>query len=176
MYIAEEKRKNNIAEYIIYMFHIEDVIRSLNLDIQLIEKHIIDPFNLPYNEKRDMREWYSSLIHLLKENKLNKNGHNPFLKALMDELNDLHLHLLSDPEEKQYIDLYLGAKAGIQELVNKSDNTGKHEIEICLEGLYGLMLLRLSKKEVYPETDKAFKLISKMLSLLSAKYKIIKSS
>lgn len=175
MLIAEEKRKNNIAEYLIYMFHIEDIIRSLNFDIELIEKHVINTFNLSYGEKRDMREWYLSLIHLLKKNKLDKSGHYPFLQNLINELNDLHIDLLSNPEEKQYAELYSRAREGIMELREKSGNNDKHEIEICLEGLYGLMLLRLAKKKINPETETAFGLISKMLAYLSAKYNLIRT-
>ncbi|MDE7144362.1 MAG: DUF4924 family protein, partial [Muribaculaceae bacterium] len=33
MIIASEKRKNNIAEYLLYMWQIEDIIRANNLDI-----------------------------------------------------------------------------------------------------------------------------------------------
>lgn len=173
MYIAEDKRKNNIAEYVIYMFHIEDIIRSMNFDIQLIEKYIIETCNLPYNEKRDMREWYSALINILKDNNLQKSGHNPFLKNIINELNELHIRLLSNPDEYLYNDLYIKARPGITELSAKSGHTEKHEIEICFEGLYGLMLLRLTKKEINPETEKAFGLISKMLAFLSSKYKQI---
>jgi len=173
MFVAEEKRKNNIAEYLIYMFQVEDIIRGMNFDINQIEEHIIGQYKLPYSDKRDLREWYSSLIYILQENNLQKSGHCPLLKTIMHELNDLHIRILSSPEEVMYQTLFQKAKPYIQELADKAGNREKHAIEICLEGLYGLLLLRLSKKHINPETEKAFKLISKMLAYLSAKYKLI---
>ena len=173
MYIAEEKRKNNIAEYLIYMFQVEDSIRSMNFDIEKIETHIIVKYNLSYSDKRDIREWYLSLIGILRENNLLKSGHNPLLRNIMSELNDLHIRLISNPDEGLYQQVYQEAKPVIRELTRRSGNPEKHEIEICLDGLYGLFLLRLAGKPINPETEKAFGLISKLLSLLSARYKLV---
>ena len=36
MFVAQEKRKANIAEYIIYMWQVEDMIRALKLDMTRI--------------------------------------------------------------------------------------------------------------------------------------------
>ena len=38
MFIASQKRKENIAEYLLYMWQIEDMIRANNLDIDKIRK------------------------------------------------------------------------------------------------------------------------------------------
>ena len=46
MYIASQKRKENIAEYLLYMWQIEDLIRANNMDMNLIEKNIIEPSRL----------------------------------------------------------------------------------------------------------------------------------
>jgi len=173
MFTAQEKRKTNIAEYLIYMFQVEDIIRSMDFDIDRIEKNVIAHYKLPYHDKRSLREWYSSLIYLLKSGKLEKSGHHPLLKNIMEEMNDLHTRLLSDPAEKEYGILYKDATPAINDLKRKTPGNGKHEIEICLDGLYGLLLLRLSKKQISPETEKAFRFISKMLAYLSAKFKLI---
>ena len=44
MYIASQKHKENIAEYLLYMWQIEDIIRANGLDIEKIEKNVIDKF------------------------------------------------------------------------------------------------------------------------------------
>ena len=49
MIIASQKKKENIAEYLLYMWQIEDIIRAYGLDIDQIQKHII---NSPRNKKR----------------------------------------------------------------------------------------------------------------------------
>ena len=38
MIIAQEKRKTNITEYIIYLWQVEDMIRALNLDMDKIKQ------------------------------------------------------------------------------------------------------------------------------------------
>lgn len=55
MYTASQKRKENIAEYLLYMWQIEDLIRANNLDIDKIRSSIIDLYDLPREEKRDGR-------------------------------------------------------------------------------------------------------------------------
>ena len=38
MIIAKEKRENNIAEYLLYMWQVEDIIRACKYDIALIKE------------------------------------------------------------------------------------------------------------------------------------------
>jgi hypothetical protein len=171
MYISEEKRRTNIAEYLIYMFQVEDTIRSLELDIEKIEMLIIQKYDLSYSEKRDVREWYLSLIRHMKDNGLQKKGHCPFLNTLIKDLHILHEKLKSDPKENKYRQLASDAQPAIDDLRVKSKSPEKNDVEICLEGLYGLFLLKLSQKEITPGTANAFRQISEMLALLSVKFR-----
>jgi hypothetical protein len=41
MLTAKQKRKENIVEYILYLFQVEDLIRALQLKIPAIEKHLV---------------------------------------------------------------------------------------------------------------------------------------
>ena len=41
MIIASQKRKENIAEYLLYMWQIEDIIRANKLDIDKIKESVI---------------------------------------------------------------------------------------------------------------------------------------
>ena len=45
-----------------------------------------------------------------------------------------------------------------------------NEIETCLDALYGVMMLRLQKKEITPETERAIKEITVFIGLLSDYY------
>ena len=56
------KLKENIAEYLIYMYQIEDLIRANEFDPVRIEQSIINKFDASYEVKREMLEWYKSLI------------------------------------------------------------------------------------------------------------------
>ncbi|MFO7932653.1 MAG: DUF4924 family protein, partial [Bacteroidales bacterium] len=61
MIIAQQKRKENIAEYLLYMYQVEDLIRANHLDLDRIEKTLISKFDIPGDTKREMHEWYKSL-------------------------------------------------------------------------------------------------------------------
>ena len=37
MFIARQKRKENIAEYLLYMWQMEDLVRSFKCDIEAID-------------------------------------------------------------------------------------------------------------------------------------------
>ena len=64
---------------------------------------------------------------------------------------------------------YYKALPFIVELRNKGDKE-VNEIETCLDALYGIMMLRLQKKEITPETANAIKEITTLVGLLSDYY------
>ena len=43
MLVAQQKQKENIAEYIIYMYQIEDIIRAYNFDVEAILDNYVRP-------------------------------------------------------------------------------------------------------------------------------------
>lgn len=55
MYIASAKRKENVAEYLLYMWQIEDIIRAYGLDIEKIKEAVIVPqTQLDENQKSSL--------------------------------------------------------------------------------------------------------------------------
>ena len=64
MYIASRLRKENIAQYVLYMWQIEDIIRAYGLDIDRIDKEIISKF--PQEQRKSLYEWYESLIDMMR--------------------------------------------------------------------------------------------------------------
>jgi len=169
MIIAEQKRHENIAEYLLYMFQIEDIIRAAGMDLNLIEQQIINKFQVPYEVKRDIREWYGSLISMMKDEGKQVTGHLNILNGIMNDLNTMHLKLLNDAETVEYQGLYRNARASVESLRMRSSDKS-NDIVLMLNGLYGLLILRLSKQEVSKETEKAFSSISTVLAYLSAVY------
>ena len=59
----------------------------------------------------------------------------------------------------------------IVELRNHGANKDENEIETCFNSLYGVMLLRLQKKAITPDTAHAVKEISTFIGMLSDYYK-----
>ena len=75
MYIASQKRKENIAEYLLYMWQIEDMIRANGLDIDRIKANIIDKTSLTDGQKTQLAEWYESLIDMMRREGVEHSGH-----------------------------------------------------------------------------------------------------
>ena len=173
MIIAQQKKNENIAEYILYMWQIEDLIRAYKLDISEIEKNIVQRFEQPDNIKKQITDWYAGLIDLMSEEKKTETGHLQFIQNSINDLYDIHLFLLKSPDHLDYIDIYNKAKAGIGELINKSKGTVENEIEACFNGLYGLLMLRLQQKTISADTISALSAVSQMIGLLSKKHKMI---
>lgn len=170
MIIAREKKKNNIAEYILYMWQIEDMIRAYKFDLEEIDKQIIQAFNESDDVKEEMREWYKDLISQMKNQGLEESGHLQFLNDYVNQLEELHQQLIHSPEELKYLELYNWALPNIKSLRQKSENARSGDIEICLKGLYGLLLMRLKKQQVTEETKGAMGTFSNMMALLAQKY------
>ena len=171
MLIANQKRKENIAEYLLYMFQVEDAVRAYGFDIIQIEKNIVNRYDQPYSVRRDIREWYSSLITIMQAKNLNKKGHIPIIQSLIYELESLHSELLEDAKEYQYQKTYSAAKLSIEALRIRSEVKTTGDIQLCLNGLYGLLMLRLSGRKISPETSRAFESISELVAILSAKFR-----
>ena len=170
MLVAQQKRNENIAEYVLYMFQIEDIIRAYNLDIQKIDDEIVSQYDEDYDTKRDIREWYQAIINMLKDNRIEKSGHIPLVQSMMDELENLHLTLIKNKSKETYREAFAKAKPSIEELKMKSGKEGISDIEVCFNGLYGLLLLKMQKKKITPETEKAFEHISEFIARLSSEF------
>lgn len=171
MYISSELKKKNIAEYLLYMWQIEDLIRANNLDIDNIRKNIIDKSNLENDEqKAELEKWYTELIDMMRAENVQEKGHLQINKNVILNLTDLHNELLNSNKEPFYNAAYFKILPFIVELRHKSGNYEELEIETCFEALYGYMLLNIQKKEVSEETSKAVKEITKFISLLANYY------
>ena len=167
MIIASQKRKENIAEYLLYMWQIEDIIRANGLDIAKIEKNVIDRFNLEPAQRKEMVEWYESLIDMMRREGVEKSGHLQLNKNVIIQLTDLHLALLKDPRFPEYTAEFYKTLPYIVELRSKAGENPANEIETCFTALYGMLMLRLQSKEITPDTQNAVAQISKFIALLS---------
>lgn len=171
MLIANQKREENIAEYLLYMWQIEDIIRANKLDIDLIQKNVIDKFDLLDNVRDEMRIWYQNLIEMMIHESVTETGHLQVNKNVILNLTDLHQRLLAEPQESLYISNYYKTLPFIVELRSKNEDKNISEIETCFSALYGFLLLRLQQKDISGETQAAISQISSFIRLLSHKYK-----
>ena len=89
-----------------------------------------------------------------RENVMEK-GHLQINKNIITWLTDLHLQLLRSSKFPYYSAAYYKALPYIVELRAKGANKEEPELETCFEALYGILLLKLQKKEISEETKKA---------------------
>lgn len=172
MIIASQKRKENIAEYLLYMWQIEDLIRANNLEIDNIRKNIIDKFEIDPNHKHDITEWYESLIDMMRREKVEQTGHLQLTKNVIIQLASLHQRLLNDPKYVNYSASFYKTLPYIVELRAKAGDNKQGEIETCFTALYGVLILKLQGKEITAETQSALTEIAHFLSILSYYFKL----
>ncbi len=171
MLISSELKQTNIAEYILYMWQTEDVIRAFNFDIEKIKKEIVDKYDVSDEVKENIVSWYKSMIQMAELENVKKSGHLQIIRNVVNDLNDLHLWLLNQPSEVQYRQYFDLALPHIKALEEKMQGTAENDIDVCLHGLYALMLLKMQKKEISKDTQTAMETFRKLIALLSSKYK-----
>ena len=172
MLIAREKKKNNIAEYILYMWQLEDMLRALDLDIERVDRHIVSGFQVDDETAIEIHEWYDNLIAMMKKEKVVQKGHFQPLINTMNELTELHFYLLHEIHDPRYRQLVTMAAGNLVEFRRKAgvDDTVS-DVELAMNALYGHLMLRLQKKQINPETTAAMETFSKMIAYLSDRYK-----
>lgn len=172
MITASQKKRENIAEYLLYMWQIEDLIRANGLDIDKIQENIIDRYtSLSDQQRKEMREWYESLIDMMRREDVAKTGHLQLNRNVIIDLEDLHRRLMADPKFASYNVQFYHTLPFIVELRAKAGENKTGEIETCFNALYGVLMLKLQGKEISQETLDAVAQISKFLALLSHYYK-----
>lgn len=170
MIISQKLKETNIAEYILYMWQVEDTIRALNFDINQIERIIIRDYEHSWEGKNDLKEWYKQLIRMMIREDIKEKGHLKITIQEIQNLSSLHQTLLQDPANKQYHDLFSKALPFINEFKKKSGAEHAGVIETCMNGLYALLLLRLQKKNINQETKEAMDSFRNLIASLSVLY------
>lgn len=167
MYIASQLRKENIAQYLLYMWQIEDSIRAYGLDLDRIDKEFISRF--PEDQRKALHEWYESLIDMMRREEVVDKGHLQMNRNIIGSLADLNRRILEDPAPRfdDYRKEFYNTLPFIVELRAKAGDERAGEIETCFNALYGTLMLRLQKKEITPGTQKAIDQISRFLAILS---------
>lgn len=171
MYIASQKKKENIAEYVLYMWQIEDIIRAYKLDIDLIKENIISKFGLDEAKQKELTGWYESLIDMMRAENVQEKGHLQINKNTIIDMVDLHKQLLFSQQYPEYTAAFYKALPFVAELRAKQQAPEENDIEVALNFLYGILMLKLQHKEITEGTQKALDAISKYLSQLAVKYK-----
>ena len=159
MYISQQLKQQNIAEYLLYMWQVEDLIRANGFDIERIKE-----------QKKALIQWYADLINMMHDEGVMEKGHIQINKNIIVWLTDLHLRLLASPKFPYYSAAYYKALPFIVELRSKGADKDVPELETCFDAMYGVLMLKLQKKEITEGTQKALKVIGDLLAMLAGYY------
>ena len=167
MKIAKQLKDTNIAEYLLYMWQLEDTIRAYGCDAARLRDEYVSRFDLTPDERRAEAQWLSDLCTMMRAEGKTERGHLQMNIGTLLLMTDLHMELLQSPKHPYYSAAYYKALPFIVELRARSGHTETPELENCFEALYGVMLLRLQKKTISPETQEAVIHITRLLALLA---------
>lgn len=169
MFIARQKRKENIAEYLLYMWQMEDLVRSFKCDIEAIDKYIISQF--PEAQRADEREWIEGLITMMQLENKKEGGHLQVHNNALLLLAELHQQLLKSDKFPEYAAEFYRTLPIIVDLRSRSQGSQVGELETCFNALYGTLLLKLQGKTISDGTQKAMLQVSKFIAMLAALFK-----
>ena len=145
-------KKDNIAEYILQTWQMEDLVRAFQNDEALEQNAYL----------RDLKD-------MMRAEGVLARGHVQLAQIAVSEMDELHSRLYD--EEATYRAAWLQLLPSINILKAKTDDPTRSDMQMCLTFLYEIMLLRLQKKPISPETTAVQESVSRLLSVLAATYK-----
>ena len=143
-------KKNNIAEYILYLWQIEDYLRA-------------------FPQQADANQELHDISEMMHQENILKSGHLQLAQNALAELEDLHNDLLD--QEATYRAAMIQLTPSLNILKSKTNRPTMSDIEACLLLLYQIMLLKLKKRQISSETELVQKQATQILQYLSKTYK-----
>lgn len=171
MDIAQAKRKQNIAEYILYLWQLEDLLRAMQFSPEAIYSQLIAPRQIDEGVKHEYLIWYMDIVNLLRKEGKEESGHLEHTLHLIGDMHNLHLQLMQHPIGEHYRKTF-GALAPqlpmLRGLIKKEDIC---DTELCFRALYAVMLYRIKGDEKRAEAIKdTMELVSPVIAELAAMY------
>ena len=143
-------KKNNIAEYILYLWQIEDYLRA-------------------FPQQAEANQELHDLSNMMHQENIMDKGHLQLAQNALSELGDLHNDLLD--QEATYRAAMIRLTPALNLLKAKTDRPTMSDVEACLILLYQIMLLKLQKTPISSETEQVQKQATQVLQYLSKTYK-----
>lgn len=145
-----KSKKNNIAEYILYLWQMEDYLRA-------------------FPQNADATPELHELNEMMHREGIVEGGHLALANNALVELEELHRSLLN--EDALYRAAIIRLTPQLNLLKAKTDRPTMSDVEACLVLLYQIMMLRLQKREITPETASVQQQATQVLQFLSKQYK-----
>ena len=173
MLIALQKRKENIAEYILYLWQLEDLLRALQFSPEAIYSQFVAPRNLTEESQNILLMWYMDIVNLLREEEKESSGHLNHTLHLIADMHNLHLQLMELPVGAHYRKTFARLEPYLPTLRTV---LGKNisDTELCFRALYAAMLYRIKGGENSAIAD-TIEYISPVIGELTAIYHKVES-
>lgn len=166
MIISQKLRKTNIAEYLLYMWQVEDLLRAYDCSLSRLRSEYLCHFDIDGEQLDEMTDWYADLIRMMNGEGCRQSGHLQINRLVLQQLNELNAQLLASSKFPFYSTEYYKVLPFIVELRRRGQQD-EGELETCFNALYGMMMLRLQKKEVSPDTQHAISEITTFIGMLN---------
>ena len=145
-----KSKKQNIAEYILYLWQMEDYLRA-------------------FPQHAEATEELHELNEMMHREGIMDGGHLAIANNALEELEELHATLLN--EDAMYRAAIIRLTPQLNLLKAKTDRPTMSDLEACFTLLYQIMLLRLQKKVITPETASVQQQATQLLQFLSKTYR-----
>lgn len=168
MYIAQAKRKENIAEYILYLWQLEDLLRAMDFNAENIYANLIIPSGGDAKQQSAQLTWYLDMIDIMRREDILKSGHMEHTMHLIGELQELHEQLLKLPTGEEYRKLYSRVAPELAALRSSLGKENVSDVELFFRSLYAVVLYRIKGDEQHSNTVAGvIELISPVVAELS---------
>ena len=144
-----KSKKDNIAEYILYLWQMEDYLRA-------------------FPQQADATPELHELNEMMHREGVAESGHLQLAQNALAEMEELHRSLLD--EDAMYRAAVIRLQPSLNLLKAKTDRPTMSDIEACLVLLYQIMMLHLQKKEITPQTADVQQRATQLLQFLSRTY------
>ncbi len=143
-------KRDNIAEYILWLWQMEDYLRA-------------------FPQQAEASQELHELNGMMHREGIVERGHLQLAQNALDEVEGLHRELLN--EDAMYRAAVMRLQPSLNLLKAKTDRPTMSDIEACFLLLYQIILLRLQKKEISPETAQVQQQATQLLQFLSRAYR-----
>ncbi|MFR9649982.1 MAG: DUF4924 family protein [Rikenellaceae bacterium] len=144
---AHRLRGENVAEYILYLWQIEALLRALQFSPEAIYSQFVAPRKeLSSEAQQTLLAWYVELGELLSKEEKEEKGHLEHTLHLIADLHNLHLQLQKVEIGARYRVLYTRLEEvlpDLRALIPSEQGETMSDTELSFRALYAAMLYRI---------------------------------
>ena len=167
--IADKKKKENIIEYVLYMYRMEDLLRAYQFEMEDVNAYVLGHKNIDKKDKEETQVWLSNMANQMEEQGIKEKGHLEDVQEIVSQLAKIHWQLLK--EEPDYIAIYRKTQAHLLKLIaDTKEDIPEHEIQVFINTLYGILLNKLNGRKIPLEIMDAAASFGDVLACINIAY------